>query len=461
MSILERLKPIFYPRGVAVIGASQNAGKFGYLCVRSLVDGGFEGAVYPINPHLSEILDLKAYPSLDATPGKVDLAIIVVAPDTVLPALDACVRKGVKGAIIITAGFKEAGVEFGSRVQEEMSDMAYKFGIKIIGPNTFGMVNPHARLNASFTPSLSTLKKGSIAFISQSGGMVHNFLYMAMDDDLGMSKAMSLGNRCDMDFTHMIEYLGEDPQTEVIAMYLEGMDDPRALLSAARKVTPKKPLIAYKGARSRTISRAAYSHTGSLAGDSNIYRGAFRQARIIEVDDSTELFDGAKALALCPRPSGNRIAICSVIAGPAIVAADTSEKEGLVLSKFSSRTQETLDRVLSPLFLNTNPIDLTSAQRIETWIDVFDAVLSDENTDLILGIIPKQDLYDLLRGGIVDLFIQLIKVYRKPICVCATSPVKMFVADKAKLQENNIPVYPTPERAVRAMACLVRHHVRR
>ena len=457
MSIIEELNPIFHPRGVAVIGASKDPRKFGQLCVRSLLDSGFEGGIFPINPAISEVAGLKAYPSLDAVPEKVDLAVIVLAPASVPSALRECGRRGVKGAIIITAGFKEADVNYGSQLQQEMAEIANSFGIKIIGPNTFGMINAHARLNSSFTPLLSGLKKGNIAFISQSGGMSHNFSYMAMDDGLGISKIMSLGNRCNLEFSDLLSYLGEDTQTDVVAMYTEGVDDPRAMLAAAKDIARRKPIIAYKGARSQNVSRAAYSHTGSLAGNYELYSAAFRQARIIEVNDSTELFDSAKALALCPRPEGNRIAVCSIIAGPGIVASDTCESEGLVMSTFSSKTQERLNNALSPLFMRTNPVDLTSAQSMNVWIDVFDAVLSDENTDAILVVLPKQEFYDQMMGEIVDLFINLLELYQKPFTLCATSPVGMFAANKAKLQENHIPVYPTPERAARAIACLIRH----
>ncbi|MFH0845522.1 MAG: CoA-binding protein [Pseudomonadota bacterium] len=457
MSILAELEPLFYPRGVAIIGASQDPRKFGHLCVRSLLNSEFEGPVYPINPSVSHLVGLKTYPSLGAAPGLIDLCIIVLSPDRVLSALEECGNRGIKGAIIITAGFRESGAETGSRLQREMTRIADRFGIKIIGPNTFGMVNLHAGLNASFTPLFSSLKKGPVAFISQSGGMCHNFSYMAMDDGLGISKIMSLGNRCNLEFSDMIRYLGEDPQTEVIAMYVEGVEDGRALLSVAREVARKKPLIAYKGARSQASGTAAFSHTGSLAGNYPLYQSAFRQARVITVTDSTSLFDGAKALSLCPRPSGNRIAICSIIAGPAIVASDASEGEGLVLPRFSPETQERLDRVLSPLFMNTNPVDLTSAQSMEIWSEVFHAVFSDGNTDLLLVILPKQEFYDPMIGGIVDLLIELSSVYRKPLSVCATSPVNMFAGYKARLQDNRIPVYPTPERAARAMGYLVRY----
>lgn len=457
MTILEELEPLFYPRGVAIIGASQDPRKFGHLCVLSLLSIESNRDIYPINPSVSHLAGLKTYPSLDAVKGQIDLCIIVLPPEGVPSALEDCGNRGIKGAIIITAGFRETGGETGPRLQSEMTRIAERFGIKIIGPNTFGMVNLHAGLNSSFTPLFSSLKKGPVAFISQSGGMCHNFSYMAMDDGLGISKIMSLGNRCNLEFSHMIRYLGEDPQTDVIAMYVEGVDDGRALLLAAHEVALRKPIIAYKAGRSQAGGRAAFSHTGSLAGNYSLYQSAFMQARVITVTDSTALFDGAKALSLCPRPKGNRIAICSVIAGPAVVASDASESEGLVLARFSSETQETLDRVLSPLFMTTNPVDLTSAQSMDIWSEVFHAILGDENTDLLLVVVPKQEFFDPIMGDIVDLLIELSGTYGKPLSFCATFPVNMFAGYKARLEANCIPVYPTPERAARALGYLARY----
>ena len=240
MSIRTEISPIFYPRSVAVIGASPDFKRLGYHCMKSLLMSHFPGKIYPIHPALSEISGFKAYPSIKAVPGKVDLAIVAIRTSLVPSILEECIEKGVKGIVLITAGFKEIEDKAGAELQDEITAIANKANIKIIGPNTFGLVNLHASLNASFTPEFSLTPGGDISLVSQSGGFCHLMAPLAMAEHVGLSKIIGIGNRCNIDFADMLGYLGDDPDTGVIMMYVEGTDEARRLFEVAGRVTNVK-----------------------------------------------------------------------------------------------------------------------------------------------------------------------------------------------------------------------------
>ncbi|MCJ7618588.1 MAG: CoA-binding protein, partial [Anaerolineae bacterium] len=239
---VENLRQLFDPRGVAVIGASKNPGKLGYHVMKSLTEGGFKFPVFPINPGEAELFGAKAYPSLADVPHDVDLAVVVLPAQAVPEIIQQCAAKGVRGIVLITAGFKEIEGEQGAQLQEEITRLANEAGIPIIGPNTFGMVNLHQDLNASFTPEFSRVKKGGISLISQSGGMAHMLAFLALEQNVGFSKIIGVGNRCNLGFAELLEYLVEDETTLVIAMYMEGVDDPHRLMQVARGVRGTKPV---------------------------------------------------------------------------------------------------------------------------------------------------------------------------------------------------------------------------
>ncbi len=457
MSITKNLTPLFYPNSVAVVGASSDPKKLGYFCLKSFTDSNFKGDIYPINPGYEEILGLKAYPSVKSLPAAFDLAIIVVTSNMVPSVLKECAQKGVKGAVIITAGFKEIGSDLGEKLQDELRDIANSADIKIIGPNTFGMYNTDADLNASFTPLFSKMRKGEISFLSQSGGMCHTVSYLAIDDRIGLNKALSLGNRCNLDFADLLEFLGEDTKTRAIAMYIEGLEKPRELIEAARKVVRKKPVVAYKSGRFQVTDQAALSHTGSLAGNYQIYDAALKQAGVIMANDCTELFDMTKALAFCPPLKGDRVAVCSLIAGPGIVSADCCQNNGMSMSKFSSSTQKKLDSLLPPLTFRMNPLDMAFAQNLGTWKEILSEILNDSQVDTMLMIFPKQEFFDPMMGDVAELAIDLLKTYKKPIVMCLPSPRDSFVEERDKMQKNGIPVYQTPERAAKSLAALAKY----
>ena len=350
------LNSIFRPRSVAVVGGFGQPGKLGSHVMKSLTLGKFQGKIYPVNPTRGEISGIRTYPSLLQIPGAVDLTVIILPAEQVPGTIRECGKKGIKGVILITAGFKEIEGRRGETLQREITEIAGGSGIRIIGPNTFGIVNLHLPLNATFTPEFSQLEKGGISLVSQSGGMSHLLAFLAMENRVGFTKIIGLGNRCNVDFSDMIAFLSEDPETDVIALYLEGIDQPGRLMGAAKKALGKKPVIAYKVGRSPVSDKASQSHTGSIAGRHEIYEGAFKQAGILAVRSSEELLDTAKALATSPAPAGNRVAVLSGQAGPAMAACDVCETGGLVLPPFSIDTRKRIEELLPPLAIRTNPV---------------------------------------------------------------------------------------------------------
>ncbi len=450
------MEAIFNPRSVAVVGASDNPGKLGSHVMKSLTQGGYPGKIFPINPGKDEILGIKTYPSLLHVPEEVDLSIIVLPAEQVPKMIKECKEKGIHGIILITAGFKEIEDKRGEALQREITDLADQFGIKIIGPNTFGVVNLHLPLNASFTPEFSWVEKGGISFVSQSGGMSHLMAFLSMRSQVGFSKIIGLGNRCNVDFADMVEYLNEDPETKVIAMYLEGIDHPRRLMEVAERTKGEKPIIAYKVGRSLTSDTASQFHTGSLAGKHKIYEGAFKQAGVLTVESSEELLDVAKALAICPLPEGNNVAVLSGQAGPGMAASDVCEKEGLSLSPFSSEVQKRIEELLPPLAIRTNPVDMGPA-----WYDsgaikgIVQTVLEDRNIDAIILCIMFASANRAAVGTLSDLLLQRGK--DKPVICCISSPAGIWDEEIKRLEQSGIPNYPTPERAAKTLANLLRY----
>jgi acyl-CoA synthetase (NDP forming) len=452
----EAMEALFKPRAVAVIGASDNPGKLGSHVMRSLTEGGYLGRIYPVNPGKNEIMGIKTYPSLLQIPESVDLSIIALPAEQVPKTVMECGEKGVKGIVLITAGFKEIEDQRGQALQSETTKLANQFGIKVIGPNTFGVVNLHLPINASFTPEFSLVAKGGIAFVSQSGGMSHLTAFLSMRSQTGFSKIIGLGNRCNVDFDEMTEYLIEDPDTKVIALYMEGMDHPRRLMEVAERARGKKPILSYKVGRSTSGDRASQFHTGSLAGKHEIYEGAFRQAGILTVQSSEELLDTAKALAISSLPEGSNVAVLSGQAGPGMSACDVCEMEGLSLPPFSEEIQQRIESLLPPLAIRTNPVDMGPA-----WYDsaaikgIVQAVLEDRNIDAVILCIMFASANRASVGTLADLLLQSRE--KKPVICCISAPKGIWDEEIKKLEASGIPNYPTPERAAKALANLVRY----
>jgi acetyl-CoA synthetase (ADP-forming) len=456
VSARNHFNSIFYPSSVAVIGASPDFNRLGYHCMSSLVMGKFPGKIYPVHPSLSEIMGFKAYPSIKAAPGEIDLAIIAVRSSLVPALLIECAEKAVRGVVLITAGFKESEDKAGAELQAEVATIANQANIKIIGPNTFGFVNLHANLNASFTPEFSLTPKGGISLVSQSGGFCHLMAPLAMEQHIGMSKIIGIGNRCNVDFGDILAYLADDLDTRVIMIYVEGTDDARRLFEVARTVTKKKPIVAVKAGRFGLSDKAAYSHTGSMAGKYEVYTAAFRQAGIIVAQSSAEVMDIAKAFALCSLPKGNRVAVLSGQAGPGMLMSDICEQNSLVLADFSPQTTKRLDQLLAPLAMRANPVDMGPAwYDSQTIREVIELALTDENIDGVL----LYAAYASANRPLLREITSLLKspAYGKPVISCFPSPTGVWVEEKQELLRSGVVTYPTPERAAKAMVGLVKH----
>ncbi len=451
---MANMKILFNPESVAVIGASDKQAKLGFHVMKSLTKGGFAKKIIPVNPGGIEIMGIKAFPSIADYDGRIDLAIVVLPARLVPGVFRECASKGVKGIVLITAGFKEIDDPMGADLHDEIAGIVNQAGIPVIGPNTFGMINFHVELNASFTPEFSRLKKGGICLVSQSGGISHLLGFMAMRADVGFSKIVGLGNRLNIDFAEMLEYLMDDPDTKVMVLYIEGVDQPRDLIESAKKYNGNKPIIAYKTGKGRVGDHASLSHTGSMAGRHGIYTGALSQAGILTVDNTETLLDTAKALSACPIPDGPGVGVLSGQAGPGMAACDLCEAKGLKIVRFTGNTQQMVNELLPPLALRTNPVDMGPAWYDSSAIkEIIQAVMDDDNVDgtLILMMFASANVGAV--SGISDLLKKWAQ--KKPVISCIQSPPGIWDEQIGALEESGALVnYPTPERAARAMVNL-------
>ena len=454
MNSTKQLETIFNPRSVAVVGASASPDKVGYMCVGNLLEMGFKGRVYPVNPGLAQLFGLKAYPSVSAIPGEVDLAMVVIPAELSLATIEECAAKGVKGVILVSGGFREVGTRIGAGLQNKLKDIAERGGLKIIGPNTLGFINPRARLNASFQYTLGLCRAGNVAIAAQSGGATIYTVHALTNQNVGISKAIGLGNRCNLDFDEVVSYFGQDKDTEVIALYIEGLEEPQKLLNVARKVAKRKPIIVYKVGREEGVKKSTFSHTGALAGNYQYYKAAFRQAGMITVDSITELVDKAKALAFQGAVGGNRVALFSVQAGPGIIMADKCSELGLRLAEFTPVTKRTLKKLSSSLNAVSNPVDVGwTSDDFEACRQMLKAVLNDEGVDaVVVAAVFYSSNMELMRA-VVD----VAGDAPKPIVVCLDSPKGIAYAEIDALETSGVPVFPLPERAVSALAGLVKY----
>ncbi|HDZ90946.1 MAG: CoA-binding protein [Deltaproteobacteria bacterium] len=450
----ENMKILFAPESVAVIGASDNPGKLGFHVMKSLTEGGFSNRIIPVNPGSARIMGLKAFPSVTDYDGDIDLAIVVLPAKLVPGVFRECATKGVKGIVLITAGFKEIDDPAGAELHEEIAGIVNGAGIPVIGPNTFGTINLQADLNASFTPEFSQLRKGSIALVSQSGGISHLLAFLAMRMDVGFSKIIGLGNRLNVDFDQMVDYLMDDSDTRVIMLYMEGIDNPGRLLETAKRYNGKKPVIINKTGSSTKSDQASRSHTGSMAGSHEIYMSAFSQGGMLAVDNAESLLDTARALLSCPIPDGPGVAVLSGQAGPAMAACDVCEARGLKIVPFTGRTQQKINEHLPPLALRTNPVDMGPAWYDSSAIEeIVRAVMDDDNVDGILLFMMFASANADAVKGISDLLEKWQQ--RKPLVSCILSPPGIWDEQiKGLEQSGSLINYPTPERAANAMAYL-------
>lgn len=451
------LRPVLEPQSVAVIGASRQPGSVGYAVLQNLLMGRFTGVVYPVNPNARSICGVRAYPSVLDIPDTVDLAVIIVRAPIVPQVLEQCGQKGVKGAIVISAGFKETGEE-GAKLEAQVKTIAQQNGIALVGPNCLGVLNtdPAIRLNASFAQDMP--QSGNIAFVSQSGALCTAVLDYAKGQGIGFSKVVSLGNKADINENDFLIYLWNDPQTQVILLYLEDLVDGRSFLRLAREITGeganRKPILALKAGRTPAGARAVASHTGSLAGSDEVYEALFTQAGVLRVDTVEDLFDHAIAFANQPLPQGRRVCIITNAGGPGIMATDACVRYGLELARLSDGTIQRLREKLPPHASPQNPVDLIGDAQHDRYEAALNAVLDDEHIDGIIVLLTPQAMTDI--EEIARTIVKAAQRKEKPIFASFMGIVDVSAGVQI-LKENGVPCYTFPEDAARSLSAMAKY----
>ncbi|MBM2851578.1 MAG: acyl-CoA synthetase [Candidatus Nitrosotenuis sp.] len=449
------MEKFFTPQSVALVGASATPGKVGNSILDSLAKHDYKGKVYPINPKADEILGIKCYPSVDAIPEPVDLVVVCVDLSVTPPVLESCAKKGVHNVVIVSGGGKELGGERAD-YEAQIKQLSEKHKIRIIGPNCIGMFNAANRLDCAFQGQerMVRAKLGPVALLSQSGTMGISFLETA--DSFGLSKMVSYGNRSDVDEADMIWYLASDPQTKVIALYVEGFGDGRKFIETAKRVMKekKKPVLIWKSGRTEAGAKQAASHTGSLGGSNAIIMGAFKQAGIISVDSYQELAAVAKALAWQPAAKGNAAAMCSNGAGPMIGGIDHFERLGLELAKVTPKTLKEMKEHFPPTYVigKGNPADVTGGANADDYRYTIQKFMDDPNVDIVMPWFVFQD--DPLEEIIIQHLAEFSKQKKKPLLVGGNGGP--YTKKISKLIENEgVPVYDDLRDWVAAAAALV------
>jgi acetyltransferase len=459
------MESVFNPRSVAVIGASEVAGKAAERRTRSLLEGGYDGDVYLINPKRSELFGRKAYPNITEVGAQVDLAMIVIASRFLVSAVADCVKMGVKGIIIITAGLGETGEE-GKKIEAEILKEAAKSGACVIGPNCSGMFSASASMNLLGVPRL---EKGPISVLAQSGNVIDSLTHYARMRGLGFSKIISLGNAIGASFPDYVEYLKDDPDTKVIITYLEGIKDGNRLVRVVRETIKKKPVVALKVGRSTAGARAAASHTGSLAGDDLIVDAAFRQAGIVRAANIDEMFDMAETFCNCPLPKGNRVAILSEGGGDNSIAADNAEIHGMEVPVLSRPTQEKIRPFLLEGMPASNPIDYggTAEENPHMITECASVCMQSDEVDGVYITGFFGGFKDIIAPHVAELeeqtsqdLVELVKQFNKPLFV-HTSFAGGAIKSMQILKRAGIPVMESSQRSSQCLSALMKFAINR
>lgn len=472
-SIVEQMHTFFEPKAVAVIGASRRTMKAGHVIFKNFVINKqrnlFKAKLYPVNPNEKTIQGFPCYPSILDINDEVDLAVIVVPAKIVPNVMQEIAKKGVKAVAIISSGFSEVG---NHKLEEEVTAIAKKAGIRVLGPNCLGVYDSKTGVDMLFLPETKTLitgdevvatprpMAGPIAIVTQSGAFGAAALDYLSGKQMGVSKFVSFGNKADVTASEMLAYLLHDPKTQVILFYAESIDNGREFMEVARKVTPKKPIVALKVGRSEAGARAAASHTGSIAGSDKIYSSAFKQVGVLRANDLEEFFDMGKALAFQPPVAGKNVAIITDAGGPGIMAVDECVAQGLNVKKFSEETIAKFEKLKQegkiPRFAtNLNPVDLTGSVTSEMFEEGTRILFEDPEIDgiIVLGLhhLPA------LQEDFVDRVAELSKKYTKSVVACDVGETEMALHIRSRFDKLGIPAYFSPEDAARGMAALVNY----
>lgn len=448
--IVDPVKFFFRPRSIAIIGASRIPRKIGHEILRNIIEYGFKGEIYPVNPAAREILGLRCYKSVLEIPESVDLAIISIPAKWVPQVLEDCGKKGVKAVAIISSGFGEVG---NIELEHKIVEIARKYGMRILGPNIFGLVYTPSRLNASFGPR--NVLPGNIAFISQSGALGIALMGWTILEEIGLSAVVSVGNKADVEDSDLLEYFALDPHTKVILIYMEGVRQGKRFMKVAKQVSRVKPIIVIKAGRGEKGARAVASHTGSLAGSDVIYDAAFRQSGVLRAISFEEAFDWARAMSKLPPPRGENVIIITNGGGAGVLATDACEEYGLKLMEMSEDLMEKFRHYMPPFGSPRNPIDLTGQANERAYKGAFLEALNEPSIHSIVLLYCETIITDpiLLADTLIEAYNSAKE--KKPVVVNFVGGEKSKKAMR-KLEKAGIPTYPTPERAVSALGALYR-----
>lgn len=439
----QALDAIFTPKTVAVIGATEKPGSVGRTIVWNLISSPFGGTVFPVNPKRASILGIKAYPDIKSVPEQVDLAVVVTPADTVPGIIQECVDAGVRGAIIISAGFKERGAH-GVELERQVLETARSGNMRLIGPNCLGVMMPRTGLNATFAGAMA--RPGNVAFLSQSGALCTSVLDWSFEENVGFSAFISVGSMLDVNWGDLIHYLGNDPHTSSIIIYMESIGDARSFLSAAREVSFIKPVIVIKAGRTEAAAQAAASHTGSLTGSDEVLDAAFRRTGVLRVDKIADIFYTAEVLAKQPRPNGPRLTILTNAGGPGVLATDALITEGGQLAQLSPETEAELNKILPDHWSHANPIDILGDAGPERYAHSLEIAARDPNSDGLLVILTPQAMSDPTQTA------ELLKPYAsiegKPV-LASWMGGSSVAAGVSILNRANIPTFNFPDSATR------------
>jgi acetyltransferase len=445
------LDAIMRPQNVAVIGATERQGSVGRTILWNLISSPFGGAVFPVTPTRNSVLGIHAYPTITDVPEKVDLAVIVTPAKTVPGIIQECVDVGISGAIIISAGFKETGPE-GAELERQILEIA-RGKMRIIGPNCLGVMMPRYGLNATFAKGMG--RPGNVAFISQSGAICTAVLDKSFEENVGFSAFISIGSMLDVGWGDLIYYLGDDPHTNSIVIYMESIGDARAFMSAAREVALTKPIIIIKAGRTEAAAAAAASHTGSLTGSDDVLVAAFRRVGVLRVDQISDIFDMSEVLAKQPRARGPRLTIVTNAGGPGVLATDALITGGGQLAELSGDTMEKLNSILPSAWSRNNPIDILGDADPDRYAQALEIAAQDPNNDGLLVILTPQDMTDPTQTA--EALRKYAKIENKPVLASWMGGAEVAAGERI-LNRANIPTFEYPDTAVRMFNYLWRYN---
>ncbi|MEM0351901.1 MAG: CoA-binding protein [Sulfolobales archaeon] len=448
---MNSLKDLFHPRGIAVVGASKDPTKIGHIILKNIVEYGYKGGIYPVNPTVSEVMGLKSYPAVSTISDKVDVVVVSVPNVKVLDVIDDAGKAGVKHAVVIASGFKEVG---NIELENELVRRARRYGMRVLGPNIFGYVYTPERLNATFGPR--DVIPGNVAFITQSGALGIALMGSTILEGIGISAIVSVGNKSDIDDADLLEFFDEDPNTSVVLIYMEGVSDGKRFVNVASKISMRKPVVVIKSGRTEAGARAAASHTGSLAGNVLLYETAFKQGGVLSAKSVEEAFDFVKTLSWNPLPHGERVVVITNGGGAGVQASDTLADDGIHLEKPPQDFVEEVKKIVPPFASLANPVDLTGMAPEDWYYRSVKLAVQNPEIDAVLILYCHTALTSPV--GVAKAVSKAIEEagVSKPVSVAIIGGMEAYEAIRY-LTSIRIPAYPTPERAAHALAAQLKY----